>query len=357
MWISFTSEGRFAVKIYVGGVNAVSGGPTTEINQTQARRYQLLNEQKSIQDYIVTPNQLYIDGIASTDVTVRQFVAMPLGSGYSVEAQLTGADLIGGLQVDITPVKWNYSFVHPLRIPVMPKPAGTPHFAIIVKTLTGKSITFQVSELHLVFELKCLIRDKEGIFTDQKHLIYKGKVLEDDRLVSDYSIIEGSVVSLVLRLRGGYMAPEPERGIAAGGLIKRTILRDHNYPDAWDQDCGTIFNVQILNSTMFKAVTGKEPPCTLVTAKTYAEYGFPYYDIYDEKPSGIKGDIAGIKSVAEKDLEGTATIEKAKSVAEVIEDTKNPVVMLDAKGRYSGFRPVQTMGRELVEKFGKLSSR
>jgi hypothetical protein len=37
--------------------------------------------------------------------SIRQFVIMPLGSDYTVETQITGADLIGGLQVEVTPVK------------------------------------------------------------------------------------------------------------------------------------------------------------------------------------------------------------------------------------------------------------
>lgn len=54
------------------------------------RQLMRLDEKKSIQDYIVTPSQMWLDGIASTDRTMRQFVAMPMGSGYSAEAQITG---------------------------------------------------------------------------------------------------------------------------------------------------------------------------------------------------------------------------------------------------------------------------
>lgn len=109
MWVKLISQELFAIKIYVGGVNAISGEPYKETAETMDRRHKLITEKKNIQDYIITPQQLWLDGIASTNGTVRQFVAMPLGSGYSVEAQITGADLIGGLQFDITPVKENLS--------------------------------------------------------------------------------------------------------------------------------------------------------------------------------------------------------------------------------------------------------
>lgn len=78
MWIRFTSKQTFAVKIHVGGVNAVSGEPSYDTEKTLARRYMLLNRNKSIQDHIVTPKQLWLDGIASKNGTVRQFVALAI---------------------------------------------------------------------------------------------------------------------------------------------------------------------------------------------------------------------------------------------------------------------------------------
>jgi hypothetical protein len=39
MWINFESKQNFAVKVYVGGVNAVSGEPSTDTGETRARRY------------------------------------------------------------------------------------------------------------------------------------------------------------------------------------------------------------------------------------------------------------------------------------------------------------------------------
>ena len=44
MWIRFTSQIKFAVKVYIGGVNAVSGEPSTDTEQTRVRRYKLLAE-------------------------------------------------------------------------------------------------------------------------------------------------------------------------------------------------------------------------------------------------------------------------------------------------------------------------
>ena len=41
------------------------------------------------QDYVVLPDQPWIDGYCVETGVIRQFVAMPLGTGYTVEEQLT----------------------------------------------------------------------------------------------------------------------------------------------------------------------------------------------------------------------------------------------------------------------------
>ena len=57
------------------------------------------------QDYVVSPEQPWLDGFAIEKGVIRQFVAMPLGDGYSVEEQLTGDAEWGGLQISVIPLK------------------------------------------------------------------------------------------------------------------------------------------------------------------------------------------------------------------------------------------------------------
>ncbi|KAF9615616.1 hypothetical protein IFM89_024712 [Coptis chinensis] len=74
---------------------------------------------------------------------------------------------------------------------------------ILVSTPTGKQITFQVQSSNTIEILKTKVRDKEGIPPHLQKLFFSGKLLEDGRTLSDYNIQNGSVVFLVLRLRGG----------------------------------------------------------------------------------------------------------------------------------------------------------
>jgi len=79
MWISFSASRPCAVKIGVGKINAVTG---------KAWQSKSLSASEEEQNYCAIPKQLWLDGINCGDGYVRQFVAMPLGKGYTVEHQV-----------------------------------------------------------------------------------------------------------------------------------------------------------------------------------------------------------------------------------------------------------------------------
>ena len=78
LWIRFSARYPCAVKIAAGKINAVSGEAWTAELQSEP------------QDYGVVPGQPWLDGFSVGEGRIRQFVAMPLGAGDSVEEQLTG---------------------------------------------------------------------------------------------------------------------------------------------------------------------------------------------------------------------------------------------------------------------------
>ena len=93
LWISFDGDYPMAVKVSAGKIDAVTGQPfRNELNRRP-------------QDYVVIPDQPWLDGFSVRKGLIRQFVAMPLGQGYTAEEQLTGAAEHGGLQIVAYPMK------------------------------------------------------------------------------------------------------------------------------------------------------------------------------------------------------------------------------------------------------------
>ena len=93
MWIDFNSSYPMAVKVAAGKIDALTGEQWK--NELSSRP----------QDYLVIPDQPWLDGFCVESGLIRQFVAMPLGDGYSAEEQLTGEAKHGGLQIVVHPMK------------------------------------------------------------------------------------------------------------------------------------------------------------------------------------------------------------------------------------------------------------
>ena len=93
LWINFAGDYPCAVKIAAGKINAVSGKSWTN------------DLSDDPQDYAVIPEQPWLDGFNVSEDFIRQFVAMPLGEGFTAEEQITDKADHGGLQVIVYPMK------------------------------------------------------------------------------------------------------------------------------------------------------------------------------------------------------------------------------------------------------------
>jgi hypothetical protein len=105
LWLAFDSAPwkPSVAKVGVGNVNAVSG-ETWEDELVAGP-----------QDYVVCPPQLWLDGLNTGEESIRQFVAVPLGSGMTVEGQVSGREAVGGIQLLVFDPK-------PGRFPDAPPP-------------------------------------------------------------------------------------------------------------------------------------------------------------------------------------------------------------------------------------------
>jgi hypothetical protein len=101
MWLLFSPQyiGQretnypFAIKVAAGKIDAVTGKSWSKGLHAEP------------QDYMVAPGQPWLDGFCVEKGLIRQFVAMPLGAGYTAEEQLTGKAEHGGLQIVAYPMK------------------------------------------------------------------------------------------------------------------------------------------------------------------------------------------------------------------------------------------------------------
>jgi ubiquitin C len=73
---------------------------------------------------------------------------------------------------------------------------------IFVKTLTGKKSEFNVDEEDTVLRLKTQLQEKEGIMAEQIKLILNGRQLNDVETLKSKSVAAGTVLHMVIILRG-----------------------------------------------------------------------------------------------------------------------------------------------------------
>jgi hypothetical protein len=279
MWVKFHSRYPFAVKIAAGKINAVTGKPWTPelkgprwvgglAHDLLARRNDphwdghcgsgfpldsqvfggvhsyppfidpsLQSRPMNVgedQDYMLIPKQKWLDGFCVEKGKIRQFVAMPLGSGYTVEEQITGEAVHGGLQIIVYPLKPEF-YNPPPRMPfrgLVPSSAGGAMF--------------------------------KGAYS----------------ISASANSMEGSLSA---------SAAVADMGMAPGGLMEQNIYEDTYGIEKFDQTASAKCFVHLLNSEQYTRVTGKLPPHAAPTAADYTNAGLPWFKEWDTGSKTLPG--------------------------------------------------------------------
>lgn len=244
MWISFSGPVHQprAVQVGVGKVCAITGQPWSETLGDPAHP-----GKKGSQNYVVTPPQPWLDGICAGHGTIKQFVAMPLGSGCTVEGQVTGEETVGGLQ---------------LRV-VDPKAGRFPDAPSL--TRTGGGFGLQSALEHVTLGAACM----------------------------------APCAAAPGRSRAASM------GLAAGGKMKQKVYPDPYGADTWDLTRSGRCFVHLCNSELYTEITGLPAPSSPISADSYRAHGLPWFDVYDEGAAALDttSTLAAVKSLGELDAE------------------------------------------------------
>ncbi|MET8766978.1 hypothetical protein [Streptomyces sp. NPDC004658] len=215
MWLSFAASEPAALQVGAGKVCAVSGKPWRD---RLSRRPQ---------NYVVLPRQPWLDGINSGKGTVRQFVAVPLGLGATVEGQVTGEEVWGGVQLQSFPLKED-----------------------------------ALAEWRR--------RERER------------------RRLPGAQVGYGAPLPLSAAAFGGPPAPAaapPRRatamGLGVGGSMRQEVYRDDRPLGDWSEEpAGRVF-VHLVTPPEWRRITGEAPPPSPVDRAAYTRAGLPWYDYYD----------------------------------------------------------------------------
>jgi hypothetical protein len=246
MWLGFAGP-TSAVKVATGKVNAVSGGTWNEELQPPTG----VDGKDPEQDYMVAPHpQPWLDGFNVGGGQIRQFVAMQMGKGYTVEGQVTGKEEVGGIQVLVVPSKPGA-----IKTPAI-NYRGAP---VACAAMTGS---------------------------------FGG--LESFSCSSDYLV--GSTRSATKSLTKG-----ASMGLAQGGRMEQKVYSDPHGIDVWDQGNSERVFIHIVDATLWETITGETcPPCPIPASQYKGAYFT--YDNGNKVVNG-SGTLGNVKPVSQKDKE------------------------------------------------------
>ena len=230
LWLSFSADYPMAMRIAAGGICALSGGCWSPVLQNPP------------QNYVVLPEQPWLDGFRVGDGVIRQFVAVPLGKGLTVEQQLTGEESWGGLQLQAFPVA------------------------------IDKCWAEQV-ERKLEVEWQAMTAPPAS----RRGQIYFSRTADPI---------------------SGMRSSVSEAGLGAGGRMRQKITADPYGLEAWDISRTSRCYVHLCLADDWMRLTGTPTPHQPPTAKDYTRARLPWFD-YEDAKTAVEGTTAlsNVKSV------------------------------------------------------------
>ncbi|KAL3431832.1 hypothetical protein BDV09DRAFT_206421 [Aspergillus tetrazonus] len=248
LWIQFNHRGgntHYAIRVNIGHINAISGLDIYEVSDKQ--------------DYLVIPGQQWLDGIAEA-----------VGSGYTVEGQVSGKEKFGGIQIEVIP------------------------------SYERDTHTF-------------------GYSTEQGRVKYAA---EHDT-PGDYALKDGDKVAMALKpstfrgqarllfTSGPLKVWHPQASVQLtqktyfSGKLMQDIVQDSSPKGIWNTARARLLNIHILQPSDFEAVTHIIPPKTPITIEEYIKAGIPFYAVEEDPDQRLDGSatLAGLKSISAIDNE------------------------------------------------------
>ncbi|MGX1913725.1 hypothetical protein ACWIID_33530 [Streptomyces phaeochromogenes] len=234
MWLSFggTSEPA-ALQVGVGKVCAVSGKPWSP------------RPARNPQNYVVLPRQPWLDGINSGKGTVRQFVAVPLGLGATVEGQVTGEEVWGGVQLQSFPL--NDTALHAWR-------------------------------------------------EEQRRLAEAAESRRRSAAAAGY----GGAMPMAPGSAPQWGAPAPApasagsapraaaaMGLGVGGSMRQEVYKDDRPLSDWATTAAGRVFVHLVTPPEWRRITGEAPPPSPVDRAAYTRAGLPWFDYYDQDAADL----------------------------------------------------------------------
>lgn len=234
MWLSFTGTTEpAALQVGVGKVCAVSGKPWSS---RLSRRPQ---------NYVVLPRQPWLDGINSGKGTVRQFVAVPLGLGATVEGQVTGEEVWGGVQLQSFPLR------------------------------EGALAEWRRQEQQrLERERHAWTQATGGYGAAPPMTAAPGAAMP-------MAAAPGAAPQPPAAPGAAPRRPAAAMGLGVGGSMRQEVYRDDRPLGDWSEEpAGRVF-VHLVTPPEWRRITGEAPPPSPVDRAAYTRAGLPWYDYYD----------------------------------------------------------------------------